>query len=74
MEKKDSEKEQAYAEIMNMFRYFYKDAWAPGNMFDGKSRIWIKAFNELVEKGYILRRKSYPGYEYRWSGVWPEGY
>lgn len=74
MNKKDSEKEQAYAEIMYLFRYFYKDEWAPGQIFDGKSRIWVKAFNELVDKGYIQRKKEYPGYRYKWSGTWPEGY
>jgi hypothetical protein len=72
--KKDQEKQQAYAEIMHLFRYFYKDAWAPGNMFDNKSRVWIQCFNELVKQGYILKKKVYPGYKYKWAGVWPEGY
>ena len=58
------EKEQAYAEIMYMFRYFYKDVWAPGNIFDGKSRIWVQTFNELVKQGFIEKRKKYPGCEY----------
>ena len=71
---KKNDKEQAYAEIMHLFRYFYKDAWAPGNIFDGKSRIWVQAFNDLVKQGYIKKRKKYPGHEYKWTGVWPEGY
>ena len=35
---------------------------------------WIQAFNDLVEKGYIVKKKKYPGYTYRWAGVWPENY
>ena len=67
-------KEQATAEIMHMFRYFYKNAWAPGNIFDGNPRIWIQAFNDLVKQGFILKKKKYPGHNYKWSGVWPENY
>ena len=70
----NKEYEKAYAEIMHLFRYFYKDAWAPENIFDGKSRLWIKCFNNLVKKGYIKKKKSYPGHNYKWTGVWPEHY
>jgi len=68
------DKEKAHAEIMWMFRYTYRNEWAPGSIFDGKTRIWIKTFNELVEKGFIKRKKDYPSYKYRWTGVWPEKY
>jgi hypothetical protein len=71
---KAKEKEQAYAEIMYMFRYFYRDVWAPGSIFNGKPRLWIQAFNDLVEQGFIKKRKKYPGYGYKWAGVWPEKY
>lgn len=74
MEKTSKQKEQAYAEIMHLFRYFYKDKWAPESIFAGKSRAWIQAFNELVEKGYIIRKKEYPGYKYKWASVWPDNY
>ena len=74
MNKKSAEKGQAYAEIMHMFRYSYKDEWAPGTIFDGKSRFWVQAFNELVDQGYIIKKREYPGYRYKWSGVWPEKY
>jgi hypothetical protein len=67
-------KEKAYAEIMYMFRYFYRDSWTPGNIFDGKPRIWIQTFNDLIKQGLILKRKKYPGYEYKWAGVWPKNY
>ncbi len=71
---KDKEFEKAYAEIMWMFRYSYKNKWAPDSIFDGKDRVWVKSFNNLVEKGYITRKKEYPGYKYKWTGVWPEKY
>ena len=74
MKNKDQEKEQAYAEIMYLFRYFYHDQWAPGHIFDGKTRTWVQAFNELVEEGYVKRRKTHFGYKYKWAGVWPDDY
>ncbi len=67
-------KEQATAEIMHMFRYFYKNEWAPGNIFDNKSRIWVQAFNDLIKQGHILKKKKYPGHRYKWASVWPENY
>jgi len=69
-----SEKEEAYAEIMYMFRYYYKNEWAPENIFDGKSRVWVQSFNELVKQGFIKRRKKSMGYQYKWAAAWPEGY
>ena len=69
-----NEKELAVAEIMSMFRYYYKDDWAPDNIFAGKSRAWVQAFNELVEKGFILKKKRPPGYSYKWAAQWPENY
>ena len=69
-----SEQELATAEIMHMFRYFYKEMWAPGNIFDGKSRIWIQVFNDMIEKGLIERKKVDFGYQYRWKSVWPGGF
>ncbi|MBN2454380.1 hypothetical protein JXB11_02435 [Candidatus Woesearchaeota archaeon] len=66
--------ERECAEIMNMFRYYYNSEWAPESIFAGKSRAWIRAFNGLVESGYIVREKKKFGYRYKWSGVWPEGY
>ncbi|MFH1182569.1 MAG: hypothetical protein V1702_06430 [Candidatus Woesearchaeota archaeon] len=69
-----SEKEKAAAEIMNMFAYYYRDAWAPDNIFAGKSRVWVQAFNELMEKGLIVRKKEAPGYKYKWAAEFPEGF
>lgn len=68
---KNSGKLKEYAEIMHMFRYYPKDVWVPESMFANKSRRWLKAFNNLIEKGIIKRRKKYPGQEYRWAAEWP---
>ena len=70
----EKKKEKCHAEIMYLFRYTYKHKWAPDHIFDGKSRLWIQTFNKLVKKGFIKRRKSYPGYEYKWAAAWPEKY
>lgn len=69
---KEQEREKVYADIMYLFRYFYQDEWAPENIFDGKSRFWIKTFNGLVENGLIEREKSDFGFQYRWAGIWPD--
>lgn len=66
------DKQRAVAEIMYMFRYIYRNEWAPGSIFDGKPRIWVKTFNELIDKGFIKRRKKYPGYQYKWQAAWPK--
>lgn len=70
---KRSEKELATAGIMHLFRFTYRDAWAPGHIFDGKSRVWIAVFNDLIAQGFIERRKIETGYQYRWKAAWPEG-
>lgn len=74
MSQKESEKEKAYAEIMYMFRYLYKDEWSPENIFEGKTRLWIQTFNRLIEQGFIERKKSEFGYKYRWKAEFPEHY
>jgi hypothetical protein len=71
---KETEKQGAYAEIMHVFRYTYRNRWAPESIFNGKSRVWVQAFNDLVDKGFIAKRQKYPGYEYKWVAELPEGY
>ncbi|MEA3430373.1 MAG: hypothetical protein U9R08_03815 [Nanoarchaeota archaeon] len=68
------QKRKDYAEIMHLFKYFYKDAWAPESIFAGKSRSWVKAFNNLIEKGFIEKQQKYPGTTYRWKAVWPDNF
>tara|TARA_Y100000310_G_C20158833_1_gene568188 strand:+ start:205 stop:414 length:210 start_codon:yes stop_codon:yes gene_type:complete len=67
-------KEDCYAEIMHMFRYTFRSKWAPSNIFEGKSRLWVQAFNDLVKKGFIKKRKKFLRFEYRWVAKFPEGY
>lgn len=66
--------QEAAAEIMYLFRYFYKNEWMPGNIFNGKSRIWVKVFNDLVKKGFIERKKTEFGYQYKWAAAFPDNY
>ena len=73
MESRTQSEEHAAAEIMHMFKYFYKDEWAPDNIFNGKTRIWIHVFNELVKQGFIERKKFPRGYKYKWKAQWPQG-
>jgi len=60
-----------YAQIMHFFRYNYRHEWAPENIFDGKSRLWVQAFNDLIKKKFILKRRKLNRYEYKWGAVWP---
>jgi len=69
----DSAKRLAIAEIMHIFRFSYKDEWAPGHIFDGKSRVWVAVFNNLIKQGFIERKKFENGHKYRWKASWPEG-
>jgi len=59
-------------EIQQMLRYRYKDEWVPEKLFVGKSRLWMQVFNDLVNEGFILRKKEYPGYKYKWAVKLPE--
>ncbi len=68
-----SQKDLLSAEIMHMFRYSYRDRWAPGHVFDGKSRAWVAVFNDLVDQGFIERKKVENGFQYRWAAQFPQG-
>jgi hypothetical protein len=71
---KEEDKTVVMSEIMYMFRYQYKDEWAPDSIFAGKSRLWVQAFNDLVQKGFIIKKKKLPGWSFKWIGVFPEGF
>jgi len=66
--------EKEKGEIMWMFRYTYRNKWCPEKIFNGKSRVWINEFNKLVKTGFIVKRKGYPGSEYKWGAAFPEKY
>ena len=60
--------------IQNMFRYNYKNQWVTQKILHGRSRLWQKTFNELVEMGLIEKKKDFLGYQYRWKAAYPEVY
>ena len=57
--------------IMQMFQYNFKDQWVPQKIIYQKSRLWTKVFNDLIGKGFIKRKKTFQGYQYKWSGRFP---
>lgn len=57
--------------IMHMFQYNYRDCWVPERAIFRQDRLWVKVFNDLVERGLIVRRKTATGYQYRWAGQFP---
>jgi hypothetical protein len=69
----NAQRELLTAEIMTFFRHNYRDRWAPDNIFDNRTREWVLVFNDLVKQGFIKRRKTPFGYEYKWQAAWPEG-
>jgi len=58
-------------EIMNQFRYMYKDKWVAQKALHQKNRMHTKVFNDLVSKGFIKKKKTYSGHQYKWTGVFP---
>ncbi len=57
--------------IMQMFKYSYRNRWVPQKTIFRQDRTWIKVFNDLVKKGFIERKKTFSGYQYRWAGRFP---
>ena len=58
--------------IQQMFMYEYKDKWMPEKVTLGRSRIWTQAFNNLRKSGFIERKKTKDGYQYKWKSKMPE--
>jgi len=71
--KRSKDEEAAAAEIMHTFKYYFRDQWMPGHLFDGKSRIWVKVFNDLIKQGFIRRKKKSLSFQYKWVAQFPEG-
>ena len=59
-------------EIMQLFRYHYKNDWVSQAFINKHDRLWIKTFNTLVDMGLIERKKSVDGYVFRWIAAYPE--
>ena len=61
-----------FHEIQQLFRYHYKNEWVSQSFINRHTRLWIQAFNKLVEQGFIERKKAENGFVYRWSAAYPE--
>lgn len=58
--------------IMQMFQYNYREQWVPEQVLFGNTRLWTKVFNDLVRKGFIKRKKTLSGYQFKWVGRYPD--
>lgn len=59
--------------IQQMFMYQHrKDAWLSEKITVGRSRIWNQTFHKLRKDGFIERRKTKDGFQYRWKARHPE--
>lgn len=68
---KDDLKTYCANEIQNMFRFNYKDQWVSQSVINNHDRLWVQAFNELVKAGFIERKNTPRGMQYRWVGPYP---
>jgi len=67
------EKKINYAhEIQHLFRYHYRNEWVSQAFINQHDRLWIQAFNDLVEQGFIKKKKSGIGMRYKWIAAFPD--
>jgi hypothetical protein len=59
-------------EIQQLFMYHYQNDWVDQSFINQHDRLWIQAFNSLVEMGFIERKKTAQGYVYRWAAEFPD--
>jgi len=57
--------------IMQFFRYNYKNQWVSQKILQGRNRLWQQAFNDLVAKGFIEKKKTFYGYKFKWIAPFP---
>jgi hypothetical protein len=57
--------------IQQLFQCTYKDDWVAEQFLIQRNRLWTKVFNRLVKEGFIARKRTYRGYQYKWSAVMP---
>ncbi|MFH1848550.1 MAG: hypothetical protein ABH879_00010 [archaeon] len=68
----DTSKKVDYAHaIMQQFKFQYKDRWVSEKELRQKDRLWTKTFSELVKQGFIEKKKSFLGNQYRWIVPFP---
>ena len=68
---KEQQKLDLAHEIQQLFRYQYKDQWCSQAFINTHSRIWIQVFNLLLKEGFIEKKKTLQGNNYRWITVHP---
>lgn len=66
-----SERVKLAHEIQHFFRYKYKNSWVSEKELKYHSRMYNQVFNELVQRGFIERKKTHFGYQYRWKARMP---
>ena len=67
-----SEKVKLAHEIQQFFMYRMMGRWVSEKELKNHSRAHNQVFNELVSRGFIERKKEYPGYRYRWKAMHPD--
>lgn len=58
--------------IQHLFQYTYKNQWVDNKFLMQRNRVWTKVFNHLIKLDFIERKRSFPGYKYKWSAKLPE--
>jgi len=58
-------------EIQQFMLSNYKNRWVSEKEMKYHTRQHNKVFNELVRRGFIERKKTFFGYQYRWKAAPP---
>jgi hypothetical protein len=53
--------------IQHLFQYTYKQQWVDNKFLIQRNRVWTKVFNNLVKQGFITRKRTFSGYQYKWA-------
>jgi len=57
--------------IQHLFQFTYRDDWVSEQFLVQRDRKWTQVFNKLLKLGLISRKKTFRGYQYKWSAVLP---
>ena len=58
-------------EIQHFFMYRHKGQWVSEKELKQHSRMHEQVFNNLIQRGFIERKKTHLGYNYRWKAMMP---
>ncbi len=67
-----AERVQLAHEIQHFFMYNYGNRWVREQELKNHSRMHNQVFNDLVNRGFIERKKTPMGYNYRWKAMMPK--